>query len=463
MRAVRLALLLRSVLVSRHEAADCPLDFPFAYGPSNNLNRCCATADDCRGNAKANSNSDLALRSDCCSGNASVPCASSPCGDFAGRGALRGAASHNASASATVQGEPVDRPTVEDDLQDLAEKWLCGFAFCCPIFRSTEEGLICIFLLVWFSAWNLGVSAFAMTAALNLMRRRSVKAFLQLLTNLLLPHVLLGLVLPYFVGGLFWEFVTLWPYVFRACFLRRQAQDFLDQDEHSRRSKAAGSQRAGAGTSVADVGGSMAARGSVACEILQVNPAGSTSVLAARSAPVRMVSASSLGSSKGSKPKDEESFIGGLRRMHSETFQGLKRSFSSRSIGSGVASASRGPTISVEEAQRRTRSALDELRENSLQGLSLNEFEMAHQTLMTSIEGLLQTTEEIECGIVTVSEVKECLELAAHALKSTSFMRVSELSFELALRRLKWEFSKPESDHRLLDLDVSSMKTSHFF
>jgi hypothetical protein len=89
-----------------------------------------------------------------------------------------------------------------------------GFAFSIPPNEPHEWGILA-FLVFWISGWNLGVSTFVFRSLANLIEKRTAKAAVQMLATLLIPHVFIGLVLPYFMGGIIFEAIGLWPYAYR--------------------------------------------------------------------------------------------------------------------------------------------------------------------------------------------------------------------------------------------------------
>lgn len=95
----------------------------------------------------------------------------------------------------------------------------CGFAMCVPPPEDAEYGAeygIMAFLFVWCSGWNFACSKFVFLALARLRAEWSKGALCQLVVSLVIPHVAIGLVLPYFMGGLVWELIAVWPYYYRS-------------------------------------------------------------------------------------------------------------------------------------------------------------------------------------------------------------------------------------------------------
>lgn len=94
----------------------------------------------------------------------------------------------------------------------------CGFAFCLPPpvdANYTGEYGIMAFLFVWCTGWNFGCSMFVFAALARLRQQPSGAAACQLVISLVIPHVAIGLVIPYFMGGIIWEIIAIWPYYYR--------------------------------------------------------------------------------------------------------------------------------------------------------------------------------------------------------------------------------------------------------
>lgn len=61
--------------------ASCPLSHPYAYQPDNNFDYCCSTGDDCNGNEGINSG-PMEDRANCCKNHDYVKCKDIPCDDY---------------------------------------------------------------------------------------------------------------------------------------------------------------------------------------------------------------------------------------------------------------------------------------------------------------------------------------------------------------------------------------------
>ena len=71
-------------------SSQCPKDYPYAYRPNNNLDRCCASINDRYGNVGINAIHNKGKRASSCQNDSYVSCMSPPCSDYGFTASLLG-------------------------------------------------------------------------------------------------------------------------------------------------------------------------------------------------------------------------------------------------------------------------------------------------------------------------------------------------------------------------------------
>eukprot|EP00928_Gymnodinium_smaydae_P041603 TRINITY_DN28135_c0_g1_i1.p1 TRINITY_DN28135_c0_g1~~TRINITY_DN28135_c0_g1_i1.p1 ORF type:complete len:222 (+),score=30.25 TRINITY_DN28135_c0_g1_i1:83-667(+) len=90
----------------------------------------------------------------------------------------------------------------------------CGFAFCMP--PDLDGGFIQLpiiaFLFIWCSGWNFGCSRIVKGALDRHLEQGRPQTCAALCCVFLIPHVIIGLIIPFFMGGIVLEIIGIWPY-----------------------------------------------------------------------------------------------------------------------------------------------------------------------------------------------------------------------------------------------------------